>query len=861
MNVSARALFVSAGFAIACTSSAQNVPDEISHIVSVDSSDAIVRMIGELDSPDADVATIEVIAPAWASIRLNPSEGGGPEIGAVPFDPPSLLEIGEDPEADMGADIKYSADGSEILILSRASQNITIFNAATHTVVDSIPLSSLAIAMGVTPDGSRAVVANYADDTATIVDLATGTETVVSVGDGPGSVSISPDGTLAAIGCGVDSTFHVIDLGTNAVVRTIATPGFTQTLAFSPESAAVDFRYTTPLIFVDATTIAFPGRFDDVLAFIDIATGARTDLVLTATDPAGVDISGDGSTILVGHAIDPGVVTVIDGVSRTIDRTITGPTRCNGPVALNADGSAAVIAFQNAARQLNLNTDVFSGALNTANLNDVVANASRTRAVGMGFSGAVIDFASGAVLARANDRVSASFGAVSPTSDQAAMVSTTFGDDLVVIESDTTPALLYYGRTGPAPEGDISRHTAVSPDGSRAVSSNIFSDNLTIFNTATGAKLATAPLDERAGEVAISPDGTKAVAVNLDGFTVSIVDMAAGTTTAVPSATRIAQVEISPDSNFAYVAQIASGDGIRKLDLNSASFIGGLTTTGNLGSVGYSYSQNSQISLSPDGAYLAIASSFTDQLIILETATMTVTQSITAGTFPTRVAWNPEGSRIVLSDRDGDRVFVFNFAAGLAVLSGQIVTGDSPFDVVAMPGSNRAFVLNWGDSTIGVLDLATLSQTSTIAVPYRPMGAALSGDASELRVVGGNSTTTAGGGTFSETREGEMTIIDTATLSVIDQVDVGHPVANAGASADGSVIAFASPGADGIVVATEAVECLADTNGDGMVSPADFSAWVAQFNTNGPLCDQNGDGMCSPADFSAWVANYNAGCP
>src|SRR5690606_37928441 len=161
----------------------------------------------------------------------------------------------------------------------------------------------------------------------------------------------------------------------------------------------------------------------------------------------------------------------------------------------------------------------------------------------------------------------------------------------------------------------------------------------------TGALLATAPLDERSGEVEISPDGTKAVAVNLDGFTVSIVDMATGTTTAVPSARRISQVEISPDNNFAYVAQIASGDGIRKLDLNTASFIGGLVPTGNLGSVGYSYSQHSEIAISPDGAYLAIASSFTDQLIILDTATMTVTQSITAGTFPTRVSWNPEGTR------------------------------------------------------------------------------------------------------------------------------------------------------------------------------------------------------------------------
>lgn len=861
MYVSARSLCVSAGLAFACSAMAQSVPEHLSHIVSVDSPEAIVRVIGELDSQDGDQAVIEVIAPGSAVVRFNPQDADGPHVGAVPFDPPQLLEIGSDPEGDMGADVEYAPDGSKIYILNRSSQNITIFDAATQASLGAIPLSSLGFAMDITPDGTRAVVANYADDTATIVDLATGTETAVNVGDGPGTVSISPDGSLAAIGCSVDSTFEVIDLGTNAVVRTIGTPGFTQTISFSPESAAVDFRITTPLTFVDGSTIAFPGRFDDVLAFIDIATGSRTDLALVDTDPAGVGISGDGSTILVGHAIDPGVVTVIDGVSRTVDRALTGPARCNGPVALNGDGSAAVIAFQNAARHLNLNTDTFSGALSTSNLNDVIANASRTRAVGIGFSGAIIDFASGAVLSRANDRVSASFGAVSPTSDQAAMISTTFGDDLVVLDTDASPSLLYYGRSGPDPEGDISRHTAVTADGTRAVSSNVFSDNLSIFNASTGALLATAPLDERSGEVEISPDGTKAVAVNLDGFTVSIVDMATGTTTAVPSARRISQVEISPDSNFAYVAQIAGGDGIRKLDLDTASFIGGLVPTGNLGSVGYSYSQNSEIAISPDGAYLAVASSFTDQLIILDTATMTVTQSITAGTFPTRVSWNPEGTRIVLSDRDGDRVYVFGFAGGTASLIGQISTGDSPFDVVAMGGSDRAFVLNWGDSTVGVLDLVSLSQTSAIAVPYRPMGASLSSDGAELRVVGGNATSTAGGGTFSETREGEMTVIDTATLAVLDAIDTGHPAANAGASADGSVISFASPGADGIVVIREANDCLADTNGDGMVSPADFSAWVAQFNSGGPLCDQNGDGMCSPADFSAWVANYNAGCP
>lgn len=56
------------------------------------------------------------------------------------------------------------------------------------------------------------------------------------------------------------------------------------------------------------------------------------------------------------------------------------------------------------------------------------------------------------------------------------------------------------------------------------------------------------------------------------------------------------------------------------------------------------------------------------------------------------------------------------------------------------------------------------------------------------------------------------------------------------------------------------VQCLADTNGDGVVSGADFSAWVAAFNTQAPACDQNGDGQCLSNDFAAFIQNFNAGC-
>lgn len=77
-----------------------------------------------------------------------------------------------------------------------------------------------------------------------------------------------------------------------------------------------------------------------------------------------------------------------------------------------------------------------------------------------------------------------------------------------------------------------------------------------------------------------------------------------------------------------------------------------------------------------------------------------------------------------------------------------------------------------------------------------------------------------------------------------------------------TVVAYEESGRGGAVMHEFFVNlCPADVNRDGLVTPADFSAWVAAFNAQGPGCDQNDDGLCTPSDFSAWVANYNAGCP
>ncbi|GAB5497383.1 MAG: hypothetical protein Phyf2KO_24630 [Phycisphaerales bacterium] len=55
--------------------------------------------------------------------------------------------------------------------------------------------------------------------------------------------------------------------------------------------------------------------------------------------------------------------------------------------------------------------------------------------------------------------------------------------------------------------------------------------------------------------------------------------------------------------------------------------------------------------------------------------------------------------------------------------------------------------------------------------------------------------------------------------------------------------------------------CIGDVNLDGALTPSDFTAWIAAYNSGDiEVGDQNLDGNLSPTDFTAWIANFNSGC-
>ena len=77
--------------------------------------------------------------------------------------------------------------------------------------------------MAITPDGGRALVANYAGRSVSVIDTATNTVTAtVPVGWNPTVVAISPDGTRAYVTNLGDGTVSVVTIG--QAISIVGTP-------------------------------------------------------------------------------------------------------------------------------------------------------------------------------------------------------------------------------------------------------------------------------------------------------------------------------------------------------------------------------------------------------------------------------------------------------------------------------------------------------------------------------------------------------------------------------------------------------------------------------------------------------------
>ena len=224
------------------------------------------------------------------------------------------------------------------------------------------------------------------------------------------------------------------------------------------------------------------------------------------------------------------------------------------------------------------------------------------------------------------------------------------------------------------------------------------------------------------------------------------------------------------------------------------------------------------LAVSPDGRRLYVTNTADvgnghGTVLLIDTATKTLTGSIDGGVSPEAVAISPDGSRLYAVNWGQNRSIVSPQVAGAVTVidtahqtvSATIPIGPGPGAAALSPDGRRLYVTNTG-LTVSVVDTTTNTLSSTIGFAHSPTRVAVSPDGRRLYVT--NVWSVPGpvfGGLLGNVIKAELTVVDTATNTVTGTI----PIAGAGSlafSPDGSVVYVAgSQGLSAINTATNKV--------------------------------------------------------
>lgn len=292
---------------------------------------------------------------------------------------------------------------------------------------------------------------------------------------------------------------------------------------------------------------------------------------------------------------------------------------------------------------------------------------------------------------------------------QRAYVANLGSNSVSVIDSETA------GVVATVPVGDNPDGVVASPDGRLVYVANFLSDDVSVIDTTAAAVIATISVGSGPVGVGITPDGTTVLVANRGSNTVSVIDTATNTVTATigaglgPNA-----VAVTPDGRFAYVTNsFTSAPGtVSVIDIGARTLAAPIE-------VG---SSPNRLAISPDGAFIYVTNFRSWNVSVIDAAAHAVTTIIPVFGRPTGVAINPNGADLYVVTLGG-RVEIIG--TDTDTLDAEFAAGDSPYGIATTRNGGLAYVANFGDGTVAVVDLATVSVTTSVTVGTRPFAVAL----------------------------------------------------------------------------------------------------------------------------------------
>jgi YVTN family beta-propeller protein len=222
--------------------------------------------------------------------------------------------------------IARNATTSLLYVTNFTSNTVSVIYDVAMAVTTTITVGTGPIGVAVYEPTNTVYVANYTANTVSIINGATGAVTsTVAVGTGPSAVAVNPVTNRIYVTNGTAGTVSVINGATGLVIATT-------TVGTDPNGVAVNSVTNTIYVANSTTGSSAPGT----VSVISGATSAVTTTIngLLGSPYQGIAVNSTTNTIFVTNVIDF-MVTIINGISNTITRTVPVGTTAKG-IAINA---------------------------------------------------------------------------------------------------------------------------------------------------------------------------------------------------------------------------------------------------------------------------------------------------------------------------------------------------------------------------------------------------------------------------------------------------------------------------------------------------------------------------------------------
>jgi len=237
--------------------------------------------------------------------------------------------------------VSVDPDGEFVYVVDFGSSSVSVIDAASNQVVDTIPVGSYLypIRMAIAPGGELGYVNNFAGNSVSVVDLF-GRQVLktITVGSRPVDVSISRDGAFVYVSNSVSGTVSVIDTVINDVVGTILVPAPGSPLVPEPGSpAGISITPNGNRIYVNNNSA------EGTVSVFDTVTYELIKTIKVGSWPDGSSMTPSGAYVYVNNSGDD-TVSIIDTASNEVIETIGVGTEPRGGIAVSPDGKFVYVA-------------------------------------------------------------------------------------------------------------------------------------------------------------------------------------------------------------------------------------------------------------------------------------------------------------------------------------------------------------------------------------------------------------------------------------------------------------------------------------------------------------------------------------